>query len=300
MPTADQFQAHQQRVEERRAAASNYVRADYFSVDDGEMAQVRFLEQGNDLIFAICHRVKVEGQQFPQDQICLDQNEDGTPCPFCQSPSKDTKARSTKGFVNLIWRGNPELQQFNEQVRAWNNAVATGQAQGQPQREFKLAPVFKRNDQGFLEKDPQGNKILTGFADGVFLWKCSKTVFTMLLEKDSRFKGLMSRDFVVMRKGKTMQDTQYFVEPANPDGGAEPMLVSDMQLAQAKYNLAEITKPRTYEEAMAVLSGAPTGQGPQPTFTRTVPAPDPAGAGVFNPGAPPMRSSAFTRSTPQQ
>lgn len=292
MPKATNFQAHQQRVEERRAAAADYVRADYFGIDDGEMAAIRVLEQGGDLVFGICHRISVEGQQFPQDVMCLDQNEDGTPCPYCQSPKKETKSRSTKGFVNVIWRGGPELAQYNQQVEAYNL-----QNPHDRRRTYKLAPVFKRNDQGFLEKDAQGAKIVTGFADGVFLWKCSKTVFTMLLEKDTAYKGLMSRDCVVARTGATMQNTQYFIEPYNVDAGPEPMMVADMALAQGKYDLEAITKPESYEAAVARLQGLTTGPGPQPTFERQVPNPQ---GDAFGPGGTPMRSSAFSRATPQQ
>lgn len=275
----DAFQSHQQRVDERRAAAGNYIRADYFGLDDGEMARVRFLEQGDEMTWAATHRVPIEGQKYPQDLVCLDQNDDGTPCPFCQSSNKDIKGRATKGFFNIIWRGGADTQAENQALAAQN------------QRQYKLAPQYKRNDQGYIEKDAAGNKVINGFGDGVWLWKCSKTVFTMLLEKDNLYKGLMSRDFVILRRGATMQNTTYLCEPHIVDGGAEPMLVADLAMAESKYDLDELTKPKTWEEAAAILSGQPMGSGPQQTFERQAPA---ASGDVFSGGAP-MRSSAFTR-----
>ena len=88
-----------------------------------------------------------------------------------------------------------------------------------------------------------------------------------------------------------MKDTVYFIAPADPDNaGPQPMMVADMALANAKYNLDVFITPGTYEEAQAILAGQINPPGPQPTFQRG-PAPQ---ENVFN-GGPPARSSAFTR-----
>lgn len=276
------FGQHQQRVEERKAAMGERIRADFFDLKGGEMAVLRFLEQGDELAYAICHRLAVEGSQYPQDVLCADQNEDGTPCPLCQSTNKDTKSRSTKGFVNVLWRGGPAIQAENQRIQQ----IVPQPGMPMPTT-FKLAPVYKRNDQGFLEKDDNKQKIVTGFADGVFLWKCSKTIYEMLLEKDATYRGLMTRDFVVSRKGSGISDTKYFIEPFSVDSGPQPMTVADIALAQNKYDLDAITKAPSYEDLAARLGG---GMPSAAQFTRQIPAPE---SDAF--GGAPMRSSAFQR-----
>lgn len=257
---ADAFKRRQAAVSERQAQFEG-LRADYFGLSDGEKAVVRFLEQGSDLTFAYVHRLPIQGSTNRRDVICLDQDDEGTPCPGCGSDNKDIRARSTKGYVNVIWRNGP---------------------------------IFKRDDAGKPVKAEGSNqKIVIAHGDGVFLWKCSKTVFQMLLDKDGKYKGLMSRDFEIARTGKGMKDTHYTIEPANltPDG--EPMMVADLALAEKRYDIAALTKPPSYEEFASMLHG----QGNQVQDGRggAVPQAQPAGAANVFAGGPPARSSAFTR-----
>jgi hypothetical protein len=294
---AETFSRHQAKVEERRAGG-DFLKADYFSLEDGEYAIVRFLEQGTDLAWAPVHRVKVPTSQYPQEYVCLDENSDGTPCPFCQSSDKEMRARHTKGYVNLIWRGGPELAEYNRQVAAYNQQIVVqAQAVGQQpdiskmQPQFKLGPVLKRNDFGGPEKGPNGEVIILGFADAVWLWKCSKTVFDQLLDNDKRWRGLMSRDFVVSRRGSGMKDTKYSIEPVNPDVGAQPMSQADQVLVANRFKVDDHIKPKSYDDAAAVLAGiAYAGAAPATNFTRTIPLPLP-GQDAFS--GPPVRSSAF-------
>lgn len=256
MPRADQYDKHLENAA-ARAAAFNETRADYFRMVAGDICVVRFLEQGNELAYAIMHKIPTPNSEWGRDVLCLDQNEDGTPCPFCQSEFKGIRGRSTKGFLNLIWRGGP---------------------------------VLKKDENGRPEKGPNNQYIVVGYADAVWLWKCTKTVFTQIKGVDTGFRGLMSRDFRIRRQGSGMKDTIYFIEPAEVDGGPQPMMVADMALAQNKYNLDAFITPGTYEEAQGILSGQINPPGPQPTFQR---GPDPA-ENVFS-GGPPARSSAFSR-----
>lgn len=261
----DAFQRHSEVISARRSSGE-FQRFDYFSLKDGESARVRFLEQGESLTWAISHRIKTPGLTWPQDVLCLDQEDDGTPCPACMSDNREVKSRSTKGYLNIIWRGTEET-------------------------DLSRAPVYKRNDKGSPEKSSNGQKIITGFEDSNWLWKCSKRAFEQVLSKDTAYKGLMSRDFLIMRKGAEKDNTTYFIEPAVVDGGPEPLTVADQNLAQSKLNVVSITTPGTFEEMQALLAGAPTGQsGPQPTFSRggEINAED-----VFN--GTPMRSSAFQK-----
>lgn len=227
--------------------------ADYFNVADGQIAIVRFLEQGEDLAYASVHRVPVANRQYPADYLCLDQNDDGTPCPFCLSEDKDVRGRRTQGYINLIWRGSEVFQQYNVQIQQRNIQVM--QQGQQPSMLYTLAPVFKRGQNGIPEKGPDKKKIVVGYGDGIFLWKCSNTVYQQLVQKDQVFHGLMSRDFTVRRIGSGMQDTVYFVEPFDANSGEVPMSAADMALANAKYDLDKFITPMSQQEAQATLGG---------------------------------------------
>lgn len=260
MPSGAEGFRRKQEQKAANAAASDYgPRADFFSVKDGQKAIVRFLEQGDQIVYADSHRIPVAGSRYPRDMICLDQDGDGTPCPACQSETDTVRRRSTKGFINVIWREGP---------------------------------VYERNDYGSPKKDANGNAIITGRADGVFLWKCSATVLEMLFTKDAKYKGLMSRDFEVSRTGSTMQNTKYAIDPADVDGGPQPLTVADQMLVEKKYDLAEFTRPLDYAAAVALVYGAATQTaGPQETMDRSQVA---TAENVFSGGSP-VRSSAFSR-----
>lgn len=275
---AQTFNKHQAAVEQNRAEqqAAFGPKADYFGLQSGQIAVVRFLEQGPEISWASMHRVPM-GRQYPQDVLCLDQEDDGTPCPFCQSEFKEIKARSTKGFYNVIWRGNQAFQQYNQQLVAYNAAQL--QAGQPPALAYTLAPVYKRNAYGSPEKGADNNKIILGYDDGIFLWKASKTVHEQIVAKDGTYHGLTTRDFTVRRQGATKEDTAYFIEPMNVETGAQPMSAADQQLATKRYDLDKFITPMSYDEAVKVIAGGPIAgaPGPQPTFDRSM-------AGGFQPG----------------
>jgi hypothetical protein len=292
-------------VEQRReqALSSFGPRADFFTLNSGQIAVVRFLEQGEELAYAASHRVQYGSSKYPNDVLCLDQQDDGTPCPMCSHEDKEIRSRSTKGFVNVIWRGGAPIQQVNQQILAQNQQRMAQQLS--PYLTYSLAPVYKRSQQGLPETDPQTKaKIITGYADGVFLWKCSNTVFQELMSKDSTYRGLMSCDFTVRRQGSTMQDTAYFVEPYDVNNVSQPMSATDMALAAAKYDLEPFITPEPLENIQKILSGNVATSGPQETFMRggmpgmppsiptLVPAvPQVGGVNPFEQGAQPMHAS---------
>lgn len=263
MPTgAEAFQRRQAAKEQQRAAQGGAaIKADFFSLKANTYAVVRFLEQGDGLTFADVHRVPV-GRRYPVEMICLDTDDDGTACPGCMSQVPEIRRRKTVGFINLIWRDGP---------------------------------VYERNEFGGPKKDDATKqKIITGRADGIFLWNCSATVYQDLLEKDSKYKGLMSRDFEVKRTGSTMNDTKFSIDPADVDGGPQGMTIADTSLAAGKYNLVELTKPLEFATFSLAMQGAPLpGEpaGPQETMDRGELA---TAANVFQ-GDPPLRASAFSR-----
>lgn len=258
-------ETQKQQVEQNRAA--NVITND-FKIAGGTFAIVRFLEQGDDLTFADFHRLPVvgkSGRQWFKEFVCLDQLDDGTPCPACQHPTADYSKRTTRGVVNMIWRE---------------------------------APVWQRDENKRMVKGPDGKYIMTGREDQIALWRCSWTVFELLKAKDQKWKGLMARDWEITRIGNSMNDTVYNIEPADPTGPATSMTIADTALAAQKYDLAAITTPMSYEGLAQVLNRGATPAGPQPTMDRSAVMPQqaPTADSTFGQGAAPaQRSSAFTR-----
>jgi hypothetical protein len=299
---ADSFNKHNAAVEQRREEqqAQFGPKADYFKIDGGQFAAIRFLEQGTDIAWASMHRVPVAGSPYPRDVVCLDQQDDGTPCPFCQSGFKGVRARSTKGFYNVLWRGNAGFQSVNQQILA-NNAQLLQQGQP-PQSVYTLAPIYKRNEYGTPEKDSSKNPIILGYEDGIFLWKCSKTVHDQIISKDSAYHGLCSRDFVVTRQGKTKDDTKYFIEPLDVNAGAVPMSDQDIALVNAegkRYDLDKFIEPMSYEAAAQMV---PPGSDDQPGLGAMQASPVGAtfnrGGGGFA-GMPPVPVAPMPQGQPQ-
>lgn len=269
MPSgAGSYEKHTTVISARRSASQDGEQLKYFGIDDGQTARIRFLEQGEDLTYALTHRIRNNFGGY-SDIICLDQEDEGTSCPACQSDIKDIRIRGTKGFLNVIWRGTDESP-------------------------FARGPVYKVNDKGWFEKDPNTKKkIVIGFEDSVFLWKCSKTVWEMVLVKEKTYKGIMSRDFIVSRQGATKDDTKYAIEQAVVDGGPEPFTIADASLAQSKFDVVKLTTPGTYDEMVALLNGQQTGGNNSPRQN----SPDgivPDQSDIFS-GGPPVRSSAFSK-----
>src|SRR5205814_2287386 len=90
----------------------------------------------------------------------------------------------------------------------------------------------------------------------------------LLLEKDGRFRGLSSRDFEIKRRGSSMQDTTYFIDPADPDAGPQPMLLPDLKLAEGKYDVKALVTPKSYVELAKIVNSGTVPGGPQKTFDR--------------------------------
>lgn len=257
------FEKHTATISARRSNRTTFERVEYFQILDGQTARVRFLEQGENLSYAQTHRIR-NSYGYYNDVPCLDQLDDGTACPACMSELKDIHMRGTKGYLNLIWRGTED-------------------------EGYTRSPVYKKNEKGAPEKDANKQKIVTGFEDLVWLWKSPKGVFEQVLTKDKTYKGLMSRDFLVSRKGATKENTTYFIEPAVVDAGPEPMTVADQNLAQSKFDVVKLTTPGSYDEMATILIGQGTIK--EGTFSRD---PAPSENDVFS-GNSPLRSSAFQR-----
>jgi hypothetical protein len=200
----------------------------WFRLDPDEEAIVRFLEQGEDIFWCYMHEVPVEGRNFGRDVVCINQEEDGTPCPGCEQGLP----RRFKGFINLIW---------------------------------DHAPVFKKDAEGKLIKGDDKKPIITGYKPQVAVWGSGIRLFEELEEIDSTYRGLKSRRFKVKRKGSGL-NTKYSIKPAEIDSGPQDFDSSEKELAEKKYDLNDFVKPPSYNDFTKELgqsggSGGSNGSG---------------------------------------
>ena len=202
-------------IEARRGSGS--PGALWFRLAAGEETVGRFLEEGEEIFWAMMHEVPVEGRQWGRDVPCVDQEKDGTPCPGCE---RDLPRRF-KGYINVIWDD---------------------------------APIFKRDDQGKMVKDTTGAPVITGTKPQVAVWSSGIRLFEDLAEIDANYKGLTSRRFKIKRQGSGF-DTKYRINPEDIDSGPQQMTSAEQELAANKYDLNEYVKPLSYEEFENELNG---------------------------------------------
>lgn len=195
----------------------------FFRLAPGEEAIVRFLEQDDDVAWAMVHEVPVEGRSWGRPVVCVNQERDGTPCPGCERelPLK------FRGYINMIW--------FN-------------------------APVLKRDENGRAVKDSTGDYVIQGKQDQVAVWSSGIKLFENLDEINANFRGLKSRRFKVKRKGEGLSTT-YSIAPEDVDSGAQEFSASENELASNKTDLSAFVKPPTYEEFLKELGQGGDGSG---------------------------------------
>src|SRR6266566_4640641 len=117
----------------RKAAGGSFSSRLFFTLDDGESAVVRFLEEGDEVNFAWKHKTPPTGdRKWGGWVVCRDQDETGAPvgadCPGCD---RDLK-KQFRGVINMVWRD---------------------------------APVYERDKEGRLVKDRYDRKIVTDQKD---------------------------------------------------------------------------------------------------------------------------------------
>lgn len=87
-----------------KKSASRWKRPDWVHVEDGESTVVRVVDVGSDFRDGFVHQVEFDGgkgkKSFTRDVMCLDQNDDGTPCPGC----RDDLERRFKFWCRAIER----------------------------------------------------------------------------------------------------------------------------------------------------------------------------------------------------
>jgi hypothetical protein len=87
-----------------KRSASRFKKADWVKIDDGGSVVVRVVDVGPDFRDGFVHPVEFPGKKgrkgFTRDVMCLDQDDDGTPCPGC----RDDLERRYKFWCRVIER----------------------------------------------------------------------------------------------------------------------------------------------------------------------------------------------------
>lgn len=193
----------------------------YAKFVNDQIYTVRFLEQGDDVQWAWVHELPKEpGKSYGGVTPCLNQDGRGAACPGCEMGVK----RKIQGWINIIMRD---------------------------------APMYQKGPDGKLLKNPitQGLTVV-GNEDQVFVWNSGSNLFNLLGTKDKAFKGLMSRDFHVVKTGEGF-GTSYSIEPADVDSGPQKMTAADKELAANKSDTRLFTMPESYDIAKQLLMGVP-------------------------------------------
>ena len=97
-----------------KKSAKKWKTAGWVKVPDGESIVVRVIDVGNDFRDGFVHPVEFDrkgGKSFTRDVMCLDQNDDGTPCPGC----RDDLDRRYKFWARVIER---EAEKTNDSGKA--------------------------------------------------------------------------------------------------------------------------------------------------------------------------------------
>jgi hypothetical protein len=206
----------------KKAAAESGGTA-FLSLDDGEEATLRFLEEGADFVTYYVHRLPQQGNRFPQVP-CPDPAPNPTgryPCKGCEDGHK----RSFKFAVNVIHR-NAKVPQRDKDNRV--------------QKDANNKPLWETNADGTVKTEDQ-----------VKVWNGGITIAEDLDHLDGKYGGLTSRDFEVMRRGKKL-DTSYTILPS---GEARALSANDEKLRGAKFDLNQLKKAPEYEQFYNYRSG---------------------------------------------
>lgn len=194
--------------------ASNHLR---FSAKPGSPQVVRFLEEGEDVVWAYAGKVDrftKAGRPYSQYIVTRDQkNEGDTPCPIRERGL----SVSARVWLNVIWRN---------------------------------APIYGKNDRGWTDYNN-----IVGHEDQLAIWEFGQQVAQTLYGIDNNYKGLMSRDFLVTPQD-VGGFRQYSILPVDPDGGPQPMSDADKALASGKPDLRQLkATPKSYEDIILALDG---------------------------------------------
>jgi len=173
----------------------------------GDIGTVRVLDEPEDMEWAFVH--VISSAPFKQE-ICLNQEDDGDPCPGCERELK----RRTRVWTRVLWRE---------------------------------APKFKRDEDARIVKGANGKGIEDGTEDTVAVWEFGPEVADTIARRHAKMKkGLISQDVVVERIGSG-KETKYEILPG--DEGVSNLTATDKSLiTERDVDLKQFTLAPSYEE----------------------------------------------------
>jgi hypothetical protein len=100
--------------------ATRWKKTGWVKMDDGESVVVRVVDVGKDFRDGFVHTVEFKGKRgtFTRDVMCLDQDDDGTPCPGC----RDDLERRYKFWCRCIER-EAEIENDSGKVTGYEDQV---------------------------------------------------------------------------------------------------------------------------------------------------------------------------------
>lgn len=103
-----------------KKSATRFKKAGWVKMDDGESVVVRVVDVGKDFRDGFVHTVEFKGKRgtFTRDVMCLDQDDDGTPCPGC----RDDLERRYKFWTRVIER-EAEVENDSGKVTGYEDTV---------------------------------------------------------------------------------------------------------------------------------------------------------------------------------
>lgn len=104
-----------------KKSATRFKKAGWVRIADGDSVIVRVVDVGDDFRDGFVHPVEFspkKGRSFTRDVMCLDQNDDGTPCPGC----RDDLERRYKFWCRVIER-EAEIENDSGKVTGYEDQV---------------------------------------------------------------------------------------------------------------------------------------------------------------------------------
>lgn len=232
----------------------------FFRLEDGESAKVRFLEQGEDVWAVWTHQLpRQSGQQFGDSVLCLDQEDEGKPCPGCSR----AVGRTARITINLIWYGAPKFQR-------------------EPGRDGNV---------GKIVKDNMDRPVIIGVEDVVAVWNASQKVGGRLAHLHEKLEqteagGLMGAIHDVTRQG-TSKKTDYMIDTDR----VELPTAEDRKLYESKGDPRKAVRTLSFGDMERAYSGGGVANSSAPEAGQGEPAGqgntifDKAASGAINRGA---------------
>lgn len=189
----------------------------YFKLaNSGDSATVRFLEEGDDVYsywyHDFTHINKKDG--WKTKLACLDQEDDGTPCPGCE----EDLPRKFQGLINVIWRDAPLFAKDSDGNIDWSTQKGTADQVAVWRAGIELfSKTLGRKDVTYKGLSSRDFEIVR---EGVGL-KTTYSVEPVVVDGETK---------------------------------AVPMSKDDKALAKEKYDLEELSRFVEYDEAQRIIN----------------------------------------------